>query len=147
MLEHTPPLELAKRDLEQFHANVVIVHPKRVTIDRAEGGILPLLRCRDVDLQTQRLNFEGASVADRIVGKAAAMLYLLLCPAEVYGAVMTKTARDLLAAHGIHAEWGTLTEHIINRKGTDLCPMEKAVAEIDDPLAAEAAIRKAYGPY
>ena len=75
------------------------------------------------------------------------MLYLLLQPAEVYGEVMTATARDLLEANGIRTEYGTLTEHIINRKGTDICPMEKAVANICDPAEAEAAIRTAYGPY
>lgn len=34
--------------------------------------------------------------------------------------------------HNILYSYGTLTEKIINRSGTDICPMEKTVANIND---------------
>lgn len=41
-------------------------------------------------------------------------------------------------AHG----YGTLAVRIVNRSGTDICPMEKAVAQISDPAEAFSALRK-----
>ena len=82
----------------------------------------------------------GWSAADRIVGKAAAMLYVLLGVGEVHAEVMSEDALSLLAAHGISAECEVRSRTIKNRAGTDSCPMEKAVGGIADPAAAACAI-------
>lgn len=83
----------------------------------------------------------GAVFADLIVGKAAAMLYLLLRPAAVYGETMTKAAHSLLQAHGIDVSFGgELVPCIVNRAGTGLCPMEAAVEFLDEPSRAYEAI-------
>lgn len=81
----------------------------------------------------------GAYVADKVVGKAAAAL---LCDAgvcAVYGGVMSESALTLLNSRGISARFSTLVPHIQNRKGDDLCPMEKTVLNCDD--VAECAAR------
>ena len=44
---------------------------------------------------------------------------------------MSAAGRQFLEAHGIPCTYDVLTERIINRSGTDICPM-KAVAETDD---------------
>lgn len=77
-------------------------------------------------------NIFGYSVADVIVGKAAAMLFAKAGIASVYGEVMSVAAFDYLTARGISAEYGQMTERIINRTGDDICPMEKTVSDIDD---------------
>ena len=33
---------------------------------------------------------------------------------------------------GITVHYGELAEHILNRDGTDICPMERTVADVDD---------------
>ena len=73
----------------------------------------------------------GFSAADLIVGKAAAMLFVKAGIAEVYGKVMSESAADFLKSHGVKFSYETLTEKIINRAGTGICPMEQTVAEID----------------
>ena len=90
-------------------------------------GISPMMR-----FITEGHDLRGYSVADVIVGKAAAMLFVKAGIVEVYGKVMSAVGRDYLIKHHIPCLWDTLTESIINRKGDDICPMEKTVADIND---------------
>lgn len=90
-------------------------------------GIAPLLR-----IMESGTNLSGYSVADRIVGKAAAMLFVKAGIVSVHGKVMSKAGKAFLEEHGIPCSCDALTDSIINRTGTDICPMEKTVAGIDD---------------
>ena len=90
-------------------------------------GIAPMMK-----LIAAGADLQGYSAADLIVGKAAAMLFVKAGIISVSGKVMSVPALDYLKQHDIHAEYDTLTEKIINRLGTDICPMEKTVAEISD---------------
>lgn len=101
-----------------------------------QRGIKPLLELIGSDE-----DMKGASAADRIVGKAAAMLYVLLGVRAVYAEVLSETARDIFEENQIEYRYETLTDHIINRMGTGLCPMEEAVKETNEPHAALKAIR------
>lgn len=74
----------------------------------------------------------GFSAADKIVGKAAAMLFVCAGVTEVFAEVMSKAALNYLKERGIACSYGVLTDKIINRKGDGLCPMELAVIDIDD---------------
>ncbi len=114
----------------------VLVRGERVYTSR-ESGIRPM-----VTFLNSGIDLHGFSVADRIVGKAAAMLFLLAGVSEVYGDVMSKTAAELLGKSGIPFEYGVLTDVIQNRKGTGSCPMELAVQDIDNPQEAFAALQK-----
>lgn len=82
----------------------------------------------------------GFSAADKVVGKATAFLYCLLGAQAVYARVMSQSARKALESAGIHAQWDTLTEYIINRKGDGMCPFEAVVLELQQPEEALAAI-------
>ena len=77
-------------------------------------------------------DFQGFAVADAIVGKAAAMLFCKMKVAVVYGRVTSKSAFEYLARHDIPCSYDVLTENIVNRTGSDVCPMEKAVCAIED---------------
>ena len=79
---------------------------------------------------------------DSIVGRAAALLYVCMGVAAVTADVMSVGAREVLTAHGIETTARTTADHIINRRGDGLCPMEIATAGITDPAEALAAIRK-----
>ncbi len=80
----------------------------------------------------------GASVADRVIGRAAAALLIDSGASAVYGAVMSQPAYDWLTAHGIAASYGTLVPFIENRDGTAMCPMEQLVADALTPQEAVA---------
>ena len=76
---------------------------------------------------------KNASLADKAVGKAAAACMVVGGVQQVYANVMSEPAMTLLQTHGVTAEYGQLVDHIINRAGTDWCPMELLSRDIDDP--------------
>ena len=80
----------------------------------------------------------GASVADKIVGKAAAMLLVRGGAIEVYAEVISEPALEVFKRHGVPRVFGELVPNIINRNKTGICPMEQAVLDEND-------IEKAYG--
>ncbi|MCH5162235.1 MAG: DUF1893 domain-containing protein [Clostridiales bacterium] len=81
------------------------------------------------------------SVADIVVGKAAALLFVKCGIKAVYAKTLSRLAEEVLIRHGIAYECETLVDRIINRDGTDICPMEKTVINIDDPDEAYAALK------
>ena len=99
-----------------------------------EHGVRPLMRWLN-----EGTDLSGASAADRIVGKAAAFLYVLLGVRTVYAPLMSVPARETLCAHGIEAIADAVVPAIRNRTDTGFCPMESAVWDISDPHEAKAA--------
>lgn len=66
-----------------------------------------------------------AQLADKVVGKGAAALMVLGQVREVYARVISQPALRLLCDAGVVVTFGQCVEHIINRAGTDWCPVEK----------------------
>jgi len=75
----------------------------------------------------------NALIADKAVGKAAAACMVTGGVRQVYANVMSEPALALLRTHGVLADYGQLVDHIINRDGTDWCPMERLSRDVDDP--------------
>jgi hypothetical protein len=107
-----------------------------VTLSSAERGVAPLLA-----LLASERDLSGFSAADKVVGRAAAFLYVLMGVSAVFADTMSEGAQDVLLAHGIEASAAIRAEHIVNRTGTGPCPMEDAVHSIDDPEQALEAIK------
>jgi iron complex outermembrane receptor protein len=84
---------------------------------------------------------KGALIADKAVGKAAAACMVVGGIKRVHADVMSEPALALLQDHGIIAEYGQLVDHIINRDGTDWCPMEKLSRDENNPAAIVARIQ------
>ncbi len=102
-----------------------------------ETGIKPLMKWLD-----EKNDLKGFCAADKIVGRAAAFLYILMGVSEVYAGVMTTEAEELLKSYGISAYCTTSTDKIINRTGTDICPMEKTVKDVTTPEMAYKMLKK-----
>lgn len=99
-------------------------------------GVSPM-----IDFLQDGIDLSGYSVADKIVGKAAAMLFVKAGIKEVYAEILSVSGKNFLEEHGINVGYETLAEKIINRTGDDICPMEKTVADIIDPEEGYEAIR------
>ena len=99
-----------------------------VVLKRYERGIIPL-----VSLCERGERMMGYSAADKIVGRAAAMLYLKLGVKELYAEVLNEGAKEVLEVGGLNFSYAELTSRIVNRRGTGDCPMEEAVRATDDP--------------
>ena len=102
-----------------------------------EHGVRPLMRWLD-----EGTDLSSASIADRIVGKAAAFLYVLLGVRTVYAPLMSVPAQETLRAHGIEAIADTVVPAIRNRTDTGFCPMESTVWDISEPREAKAALER-----
>jgi iron complex outermembrane receptor protein len=50
---------------------------------------------------------------------------------EVYAAVISRPALTMLLGANIIVSYGTLADNIINRAGTDICPVEKLCQNAD----------------
>lgn len=98
-------------------------------------GIAPLLA-----IASEENALRGASVADLIVGKAAALLMARAGVSEVYADVMSEAGERTLSEHDIPHSCGLLVPYIIDRTGKDVCPMERAVADVSDPAEAYAVL-------
>lgn len=66
----------------------------------------------------------GASVADKVVGKAAASMMVLAKVKDVYADVVSQSALDLLESNRVRITYGNIVPYIINWTGTDLCLLE-----------------------
>ena len=110
--------------------SICLVKDKKIIVVDGKG-ISPIM-----DLISSGADLHGYSAADVIVGKAAAMLFLKSGVCAVYGKIVSRAAVDILSSNGIPFKFETIVDHIINREGNDICPMEKAVWDIYDPEEA-----------
>ena len=129
-------LEKCREILKSGEYTLVLFDGKTLLTD-TKRGVKPLL-----DLLDRETDLSRFSAADKVVGKAAAFLYVLLNVREVYADVISTPALSVLEEHKIPVVYGILTDKIKNRAGTGFCPMETAVLDEDNP---ENALRKIRG--
>lgn len=98
-------------------------------------GVAPLLALID-----SGTDVSGFSAADKVVGKATALLYRYLGVKAVYARVISRSAAEVLK--DIHLEFDRQVPFIQNREGTGRCPMELATENMNDPATALDAIRR-----
>lgn len=92
-------------------------------------GVQDLLRLTAEE--PERLN--GAVVADRRVGKAAASLLIAGKVRVVNTPLVSTPAREMLEAAGISVYAREEIPLMVNKDGTDLCPMEQKLLEAQTP--------------
>lgn len=107
------------------------------TVTSTNSGVRPLIGFIDGGK-----DYRGYVAADRVVGKAAALLYAYMGVTELYALLISEHALSACSAHGIAVTYDRKVEYIINRRGDGMCPMEHTVLNIDDPVEALAALRK-----
>ena len=68
---------------------------------------------------------KGATVVDKVVGKAAAALMILGGVTRLHALLISDGALGLLSTTNIKVSYDQQVPHIINRSGTGWCPMEQ----------------------
>lgn len=102
------------------------------------GGVIDLYR-----LVTEHSDaVAGGCIADRAIGRGAALLLVKGNISKVYALTISKSALEVLVKAGIDVGYETLVDHIINRSGTGMCPVEQATLNIDNPDDALIKIRE-----
>ncbi|WMI80751.1 DUF1893 domain-containing protein [Anaerotignum sp. MB30-C6] len=90
-----------------------------------QKGIAPIMEI----LKSEAQFLEGAYVADKVIGKAAALLLVKGKISHLYAGVMSAHAAEALKENNIPFEYGKSVPYIINRRKDGMCPMEATVLE------------------
>lgn len=125
-------------ELEKTGSSLLIYKGGEVIFSSASGGMKPLLEAIET-LSGEVLS--GTIVADKIVGRAAALLIAYMGVMEAHAGVISATAVKVLRRHGISYHFGEEVEAVKSRDGVIVCPFEKLVQEVSDPEEAYNRIR------
>lgn len=106
----------------------VIMRDFEVIYKSTKKGMTPLIEFYDVSGPMTDI-----VIADRIVGKSAALLAILLGARSVLTPTISRPAIELLRHHRVHMIYGEVVDFVRDQKGTGRDPFEEAVMDIDDP--------------
>ena len=129
------------RYLEQLvdsENNLMIFRGDELVFSSSGRGIAPLIEAIDT---VGRENLSGVVTADRVVGKAAALLNLYMGATEVHAGVISGGAKVLLSEHGVQYQFLEDTDVVKAKDGVVFCPFEKLVWDVSDPEEAHTLIR------
>jgi iron complex outermembrane receptor protein len=121
-------LSEAVRRLDEDDATFVAVRDGWTFVSH-DRGIAPIMKL----LSGEEDALRGACVADKVIGKAAA---LLLCHAGIerlYAKIISEHAIEALRNQSLSYEFGRSVPYIVNRAGNGMCPMERLVLDISRP--------------
>lgn len=123
-------IELAKRILIEEKYALVAVKNGEVIFKSMEKGIKPMYV-----LATEKKDvIKDASIADKVIGRGAALLCIYLDISHVYGSLISKAGLEALEKNHILYDFGSSCDYIKNRDGTDYCPIEKLSINTEEPL-------------
>lgn len=101
-----------------------------------EIGVKPILSKLNENIDF----YKDADIEDTVVGKVAACLYVLAKIKYVYAHTLSEPAKIYLENNNVSFKYDELVKEIRNRTNTDMCPLEKSVIHIENPVAAKIAL-------
>ena len=115
---------MTKYNLDYFQKkswSLVLIKNSEIIYRSKKQGLAPLIFC----LKNKPGLLRGATVYDKLVGRAATLLMIYGKVKEVMTPAISRMALVELKKNNINSEYGEVVGKIMNRKGDDLCPMEK----------------------
>lgn len=117
-------LTLAKLNLKEKNLTLSIVKDGKVLFETRSHGIIGLLQA----IEKLGKELMESSVADKIVGRAAALLCAYSGMVSVFAVTISEEGRKVLKNNNILYQFEKQVLNILNNKRTDLCPFEKLTA-------------------
>jgi hypothetical protein len=105
--------------------SLVLIKDGKIIYKSEDQGLKPLVFC----LKTHREEMRGSIVFDKIIGRAAAMLLVYGKIEEVWTPIISEGGLEYLQKNKIKVICQNKVKNILNKKGDDLCPMEKMSEE------------------
>ena len=127
----TESLERAKSLLKSTESTIAVVSVDDVFTSQ-ERGVKPLLHL----ISDKKGFLKNASVADKVIGKAAALLMVLGEIKEVHTLIISEPAIKVFEKNNIPCYYDKKVERIVNRTGDGLCPMETLCLDVEEPKEA-----------
>jgi hypothetical protein len=122
-------LEIAKRKLNEGGLTLSIAKQGRIIYETGYHGISGFLNA----IEKLHGELEGASVADKVAGKAVAFLCIYSKIRAVYASTLSRRARAMFEENEVHTEWEELVENILDKDRTMICPFEDAARDVRSP--------------
>ena len=121
-------IEIAKKYLKEENLTLVVVKNEELIFKSKDKGIKPMYI-----LATEMKEIaKGASIADKVIGKGAALLCEYIGIKEIYSELMSEIAIKILNGANIDFTYSKSTPYIENRDRTGLCPIENIAKDLDN---------------
>ena len=121
-------IEIAKKYLKEENLTLAVAKNGELIFKSKDKGIKPMYI-----LATEMKEIaKGASIADKVIGKGAALLCEYIGIKELYGELMSEIAIKILKGANIDFTYSKITPYIQNRDKTGLCPIENMAKDIED---------------
>ncbi|MBO7187993.1 MAG: DUF1893 domain-containing protein [Tidjanibacter sp.] len=137
-MANLPTIERAVALLRSGDYTIAILTSSGEAITSRERGVATLMRLLAERAEVLR----GAVVADKVVGRAAAALFVVGGCRRLHTAVLSRAGEEMLRGSAVEYTYDILTEAIINRRGDGFCPMEMVTAEAKSAEEAYAILKE-----
>ena len=125
-------LELAKFKLKEKDLTLVIVKEGKIIFETKSQGVSGFLQA--IEKIGKRL--VASSVADKIVGAAAAMLCAYSEIASVFAVTVSEEGIRVLEDNNVFYQFENQVPNILNHDKTHICPFEKLAIGSKNPKEA-----------
>ena len=125
-------LERAREILKEEKLSLVIVKNGEVIFSSGSPGINSILQA----IESLGDYISGASVADKVVGKAAALLFTYSRIKGAYAVTLSIEGLNVLRKNRILIEYEELVPRILDKSGKNICPFEEIVLRVESPSQA-----------
>jgi hypothetical protein len=134
---HDQDFELAKRKMIEDDLSLVIVKKGKVIFKTQKHGIVGFLEA----IEKLDENLVASSVADKIVGVAAATLCVYSGVVSVFALTISEAGIKVLRDNNIAHRFKNAVPNILNRDKKDVCPFEKLAMASGNPEEAYAKLK------
>ncbi|MCK9443709.1 MAG: DUF1893 domain-containing protein [Tissierellaceae bacterium] len=122
-------IDIAKKILVEENLGIVVVKEGKEIFRSTDRGIGPMYT-----LATEmREESYKSSIADKIIGRGAALLCGYLGIEELYGKLISESGISALEHYNIPYFMDNSCPYIMNREKTDHCPIEKLSQDVEEP--------------
>lgn len=125
-------LSIAKKLLHDEELTLCVVKEGGTIFRSQSHGVAPFLQA----IENLEGKLEGSCVADKVLGKAVALLCVYSRVRGVYGVTVSRAAKVLFQKNSVPFEYDFLVETILGLDGTSVCPFEKLVRRVSSPVGA-----------
>lgn len=108
-------------------ATCLVFDGENLLFQSTKKGVAPLLDCYN-----EHGTLENLTVYDRIVGRGAALLAVLIGATSIHTPWISEAALSFCKTHNVTVDYDTLVDEIHNRDNTGRCPIETSVLGVED---------------
>ncbi|MCJ7713175.1 DUF1893 domain-containing protein [Candidatus Bathyarchaeota archaeon] len=122
-------LEIAENELKTKGLTLVIVKKGELIFKTKDHKIAGFLSA----IEKFGRSLEDSSIADRVVGKAIALLCVYAKVKAIYAVVISTKAKKVLEQNQISHEWTSIVNEILDSETNQVCPFEMKAISMSDP--------------